>query len=45
MRSVWLEQHNMVNLAGWGRGGGKRDREREGVHCYLTILIFTTLTL
>lgn len=29
MRSVWLEQHNMVNLAGWGRGGGK-ERQREG---------------
>lgn len=29
MCSVWLEQHNMVNLAGWGRGGGE-ERQREG---------------
>lgn len=28
MRSVWLEQHNMVNLAGWGREGEERGTER-----------------
>ena len=43
MCSVWLEQHNMVNLAGWGRGGGKRDRERGSL--LFDNLTFTTLAL
>lgn len=30
MCSVWLEQHNMVNLVGWERGGEERQREGGG---------------
>lgn len=30
MCSVWLEQHNMVNLAGWGRGGGRETERGRG---------------